>query len=251
MKQFNEKNRKDIERLVAEINAEENGNIREGMIRAYVNHLPDKERNQGEMMTDRIFYGIDIFYNELKEAEKNPEIWVEKCIEKMGEENGGGQRCDLYRDKIIQFADAAKGVITQDKIEKVLSKVDLLDKKDICVENLSGGEIQKLNIGLGLLSGADLFLLDEPASNMDFINQLKILKMLKELTKKGITSVVVMHDINLALKYGDTFFGITTEHKILHQDGIKFFTSSNLKSIFDMNFEILESNGNIYVQSVD
>ena len=124
MKQFNEKNRKDIERLVAEINAEENGNIREGMIRAYVNHLPDKERNQGEMMTDRIFYGIDIFYNELKEAEKNPEIWVEKCIEKMGEENGGGQRCDLYRDKIIQFADAAKGVITQDKIEKVLEKLD-------------------------------------------------------------------------------------------------------------------------------
>lgn len=154
----------------------------------------------------------------------------------------------------IFFSDNLKWFLSKDekdKIEKVLSKVDLLDKKDICVENLSGGEIQKLNIGLGLLSGADLFLLDEPASNMDFINQLKILKMLKELTKKGITSVVVMHDINLALKYGDTFFGITTEHKILHQDGIKFFTSSNLKSIFDMNFEILESNGNIYVQSVD
>lgn len=154
----------------------------------------------------------------------------------------------------IFFSDNLKWFLSKDekdKIEKVLSKVDLLDKKDICVENLSGGEIQKLNIGLGLLSGADLFLLDEPASNMDFINQLKILKMLKELTKKGITGVVVMHDINLALKYGDTFFGITTEHKILHQDGIKFFTSSNLKSIFDMNFEILESNGNIYVQSVD
>lgn len=154
----------------------------------------------------------------------------------------------------IFFSDNLKWFLSKDekdKIEKVLSKVDLLDKKDICVENLSGGEIQKLNIGLGLLSGADLFLLDEPASNMDFINQLKILKMLKELTKKGITSVVVMHDINLALKYGDTFFGITVEHKILHQDGIKFFTSSNLKSIFDMNFEILESNGNIYVQSVD
>lgn len=154
----------------------------------------------------------------------------------------------------IFFSDNLKWFLSKDekdKIEKVLSKVDLLDKKDICVENLSGGEIQKLNIGLGLLSGADLFLLDEPASNMDFINQLKILKMLKELTKKGITSVVVMHDINLALKYGDTFFGITAEHKILHQDGIKFFSSSNLKSIFDMNFEILESNGNIYVQSVD
>lgn len=154
----------------------------------------------------------------------------------------------------IFFSDNLKWFLSKDekdKIEKVLSKVELLDKKDICVQNLSGGEIQKLNIGLGLLSGADLFLLDEPASNMDFINQIKILKMLKEFTNKGITSVIVMHDINLALKYGDVFFGITLEHKIIRQDDIGFFNNAILKSVFDMNFEIIESNGNIYVQSAD
>lgn len=154
----------------------------------------------------------------------------------------------------IFFSDNLKWFLSKDekdKIEKVLSKLELLDKKDICVQNLSGGEIQKLNIGLGLLSGADLFLLDEPASNMDFINQIKILKMLKEFTNKGITSVIVMHDINLALKYGDVFFGITLEHKIIRQDDIGFFNNAILKSVFDMNFEIIESNGNIYVQSAD
>ena len=136
-------------------------------------------------------------------------------------------------------------------INDILEIIGLSDKKDINIENLSGGEIQKANIGLGLLSGADLFLLDEPASNMDLINQVKILKMLKELTSKGVTSVIIMHDLNLALKYADLFIGITTEHKVLQENAKEFFNVETLKKVFNMDFEIIEDRGNLYVQIVD
>ncbi len=137
------------------------------------------------------------------------------------------------------------------KIIDVLEKIGLSDKKNINIENLSGGEIQKLNIALGLLSGADLFLLDEPSSNMDLINHIKILKMLKSLTSQNITSVIIMHDLNLALKYGDMFIGITKDKKIV-QCGVKeFFSRENLKRIFDIDFKILEDGNNIYVQNID
>ncbi len=137
------------------------------------------------------------------------------------------------------------------KIIDVLEKIGLSDKKNINIENLSGGEIQKLNIALGLLSGADLFLLDEPSSNMDLINHIKILKMLKSLTSQNITSVIIMHDLNLALKYGDMFIGITKDKKIV-QCGVKeFFRRENLKRIFDIDFKILEDGNNIYVQNID
>ena len=137
------------------------------------------------------------------------------------------------------------------KIIDVLEKIGLSDKKNINIENLSGGEIQKLNIALGLLSGADLFLLDEPSSNMDLINHIKILKMLKSLTSQNITSVIIMHDLNLALKYGDMFIGITKDKKIV-QCGVKeFFRRENLKRIFDIDFKILEDGNNIYVQNTD
>lgn len=137
------------------------------------------------------------------------------------------------------------------KIDDVLVQIGLEDKKNINIENLSGGEIQKANIALGLLCNADLFLLDEPASNMDLINQVKILKMLKELTAQGITSVIIMHDLNLALKYGDEFIGVTTNHNIISKTGREFCQVETLKNVFNMDFQIFEDKDNIYVQIVD
>ena len=139
----------------------------------------------------------------------------------------------------------------KEKINNILKQIGLLDKRNINIENLSGGEIQKANIGLGLLSGADIFLLDEPASNMDLINQVKILKMLKELTKQNITSVIIMHDLNLAVKYADNFVGITQEHKIIQRSEKEFFNHQTLKNVFGIDFEIIEDRGNIYVQITD
>ncbi|MBQ4122894.1 ABC transporter ATP-binding protein [bacterium] len=154
----------------------------------------------------------------------------------------------------VFFKNTWKWFLTTDeklKIIEVLEKIELLDKKDIKIENLSGGEIQKANIGLGLLSGADLFLLDEPASNMDLINQVKILKMLKNLTSQGVSSVIIMHDVNLAIKYADEFIGVTTAHKLIQKNVKEFFNKETLKQVFDIEFEILEENDNFYVQIID
>ncbi len=139
----------------------------------------------------------------------------------------------------------------KDKINNILMRIGLYDKKNISIENLSGGEMQKINIALGLISGADVLLLDEPASNMDLNNQVNILKLLKELTSKNITIVIIMHDLSLAMKYGDNFIGITNENKIIQKNSIDFFTPENLKEIFNMNFEIVKGQNNTYVQILD
>ena len=137
------------------------------------------------------------------------------------------------------------------EIDEVLKTIGLLDKKNINIETLSGGEIQKANIGLGLLSKADLYLLDEPTSNMDIKNQIKILKMLKELTAINITSVIILHDINLALKYADEIIGVTNEHKIIQRISEEFISTSVLKQVYDMDFSIIKDTNNTYVQITD
>ncbi len=139
----------------------------------------------------------------------------------------------------------------KEKINNILMKIGLYDKKNISIENLSGGEIQKINIALGLISDADILLLDEPASNMDLNNQVNILKLLKNLTYNNITSVIIMHDLSLALKYGDNFIGITKENKIIQKDSQEFFSMENLKKIFNMDFEIIKGQNNTYVQIID
>lgn len=137
------------------------------------------------------------------------------------------------------------------KISKVLNQTDLYDKKDLYLENLSGGEIQRANIAMGLLTENKLFILDEPSSNMDLINKIKSLEMLKKLTEQNITCVVIMHDLNLVLNYGDYFIGLGYNNSIISEKKDKFFTPEILKKLYGIDFEIINNSGKMYVQIAD
>ncbi len=135
-----------------------------------------------------------------------------------------------------------------EKIKEVLELLELTEKKDTLIDNLSSGELQKANIALGLVSQADVLLLDEPTSNMDLINQIKVLDMIKKLTHKGISCIIVLHDINLSASYGDYFIGLTKTKKIIAQDKENFFTPETLKEIFGINFKVINSDEDFHIQ---
>ncbi len=117
------------------------------------------------------------------------------------------------------------------------------------IEKLSAGELQKANIALALLSGAELLLLDEPTSNMDLINQMKVLETLRHLKKCNITSLIILHDLNLASNYGDYFIGISAGHKLFSYRKNKFFTKETLKKVYNLEFEIINNEKNIFIQT--
>lgn len=142
-------------------------------------------------------------------------------------------------------------VSEKDKVNEALRAVELFYQKDIEVQNLSAGEFQKANFALGLLSGADLFLLDEPLSNMDLINQIKALNILKGLTGRDVTSVIIMHDINIAANFGDYFIGINSKCKIVTGNRDEFFKPENLNEIYNIDFRIMNDDGKIFVQIMD
>ena len=150
----------------------------------------------------------------------------------------------LFKNKWKWFLNASD----RDKVYDVLKKIELTDRMNVNIENLSAGELQKANIGLGLLSDADIFLLDEPTSNMDLVNQIKILDMIKELTKIGIASVIIMHDLNLSSSYGDNFIGISPMHKILSAPRNEFFNEKTLNEIYNISFKVVNNEEKFYVQ---
>lgn len=134
------------------------------------------------------------------------------------------------------------------KTEEILKLLELTEKKETLIDNLSSGELQKANIALGLVSEADVLLLDEPTSNMDLINQIKVLNIIKKLTAKGITCIIVLHDINLSASYGDYFIGLTKQHKIIAQNRNEFFTPEILKEIYGINFKVINSDKDFHIQ---
>ena len=134
------------------------------------------------------------------------------------------------------------------KVDEVLELLELTDKKETLIDNLSSGELQKANIALGLVSNADVLLLDEPTSNMDLINQIKVLDIIKKLTQRGISSIIVLHDINLSSSYGDYFVGISKERKIITSEKKDFIKAEILNEIFGINFKVINSEEDFHIQ---
>lgn len=133
------------------------------------------------------------------------------------------------------------------EIEDILKELHLEEKRYNYLNELSSGELQLANIGLCLASKSDFILLDEPTANLDPLNQQIILKILKKLTTQGITIVVIMHDLNVATQYGDSFT-IIYKNKSLQQ-GNKFtiFTEDNLKASYGIKFKVFTVDENIYL----
>ncbi len=78
----------------------------------------------------------------------------------------------------------------------------LSDRK---INQLSGGERQRVFISRAICQKPQIILLDEPTASLDLSHQVKIMDLMEKLKEeKGVTVVMVSHDINLAAMYGDT-----------------------------------------------
>ncbi|ASI98485.1 ABC transporter ATP-binding protein [Thermococcus celer] len=74
------------------------------------------------------------------------------------------------------------------------------------LNQLSGGELQKVVIARALAQEARVLLLDEPTNNLDLKSQLELMRLVKKLSvERGITVLLVVHDVNIALRFADEF----------------------------------------------
>ena len=88
------------------------------------------------------------------------------------------------------------------KIDEALHLTGLFAIKDNMITNLSGGEKQRGIIARALAQEPLILLLDEPVSNLDIRYQQEIFELLNALNReKGITIIIISHDLNLAAQY--------------------------------------------------
>jgi iron complex transport system ATP-binding protein len=72
------------------------------------------------------------------------------------------------------------------------------------LDQLSGGEQQRVLIARALCQQPQVILLDEPTASLDLSHQIRIMDLMEKLKiEKGVTVVMVSHDVNLAAMYGD------------------------------------------------
>lgn len=107
--------------------------------------------------------------------------------------------------------------------ENVLDWVGLLDKKDYYPSQLSGGQQQRVGIARAVALDPEVILFDEPTSALDPELVGETLDVIKKVAKKGITMVVVTHEMAFAEE---------VSNKVIFMDGGKVVEEGTPKEIF-------------------
>lgn len=104
----------------------------------------------------------------------------------------------LYRkenviDTMVYFGEL-KGI--KEPLEwsrRYLKRVGLSDKETEKVEKLSGGQQQKIQLGITIMGNPKLLILDEPTKGFDPMNRRLLMEIIEELHKKGTSIIMVTH----------------------------------------------------------
>ena len=113
--------------------------------------------------------------------------------------------------KLLSQAEAKKRALA------MLKEINLYDKKDSYPISLSGGEKQRVAIIRTLILEPRLILLDEPTSALDPEMTKEVIELIKHLKDKGITLIIVSHEMEFVKEFSNRIIFIESYIKILTQ----------------------------------
>lgn len=115
------------------------------------------------------------------------------------------------------------------------------------INELSGGELQKVCIARALAQEPRLLLLDEPTSSLDLKNQVGILDAIRGIvTERRMAAVMTMHDLNLALRFADRYIFLK-QGKVLAWGRPDRIDPQTVEEAYGIGVDILRHNGHVVV----
>ena len=132
-------------------------------------------------------------------------------------------------------------------VEQILTDMHLEEYAFRNVEELSGGERQKIAIARAMAQEPKLMVFDEPTGNLDLANEQLIIEEARRLAKaKNIGILSSLHDLNQALQLGDKFFFLKDGY-VKYTGGPEIITPEVVKDIFDIDVQICQIDGRTVV----
>ena len=134
----------------------------------------------------------------------------------------------LPHRSLMGYGDAADRNI----VEEALTRTDLTDLADRLVTQLSGGERQRV------------LLLDEPTNHLDIGHQFALLDLVRTIKA---TTVIVLHDLNLAARVCDQLVLLAEKHLVATGSCEDVLQPDLLSKVYEVNVERITHNGHIHL----
>lgn len=141
------------------------------------------------------------------------------------------QALELVLQGRFPYLDYPRRYRQQDKkaAREAMERLGIADLANRPLATLSGGQRQKVYIAMALAQDTKVLLLDEPTAFLDIGHQLGLMETLTELARDGKTVLAVLHDLSLAMEYGQhltvlaqgTVLGQGAPEEVYRQDALE------------------------------
>ena len=124
-------------------------------------------------------------------------------------------------------------------VDEALEAVGMTAFADRALLSLSGGERQRVALGMALAQQPRLLIVDEPSNHLDIAAQLSIMSLLRRLASEGVTVVVALHDLALALEFSDNALVLSRGLRIAHGPTLETLSDELISTVYGVEARIL------------
>ncbi|MGB9637802.1 MAG: metal ABC transporter ATP-binding protein [bacterium] len=132
-----------------------------------------------------------------------------------------------------------------EEVNKIIELLNLKDKENSKISELSGGQLQKVLLARALVKNIKILILDEPTNFIDPKSKIELIDIISEIKNTlNITILMISHDLNIVYKLTDKLVCINRKASVSKLDNKnpknREEVQKNLKSIYSQNFKYIE-----------
>lgn len=154
---------------------------------------------------------------------------------------------DIVVRDVVALGRFAHGDTASEAIKQAMIATDTLKFADRTTGRLSGGELARVMLARVLAGQPDWILADEPLASLDPAYQLDMVSRFREIADQGTAVLIVLHDINLAVKLADDVLMLKSGSLLAAGNAVDVLTAKNLGELYDI--AVSESSENNFQMS--
>lgn len=125
-----------------------------------------------------------------------------------------------------------EGVADRDAVDRAMATCDVVGLADRPMGTLSAGEQQRTRLARALAQEPDTLVLDEPTASLDISHEMGIFELLRSLADRGVTVLMVTHNLNVAARYADRLLLLDRGRPAAEGTADRVFTRVNLERVY-------------------
>lgn len=165
---------------------------------------------------------------------------------------------DITVEQLIAFGRTPYRKIMQNRsdederfIEWAMEVTDVEKYRQTEMSRLSGGQRQRVWIAMALAQNTKILFLDEPTTYLDIRYQIDILELVKKLnTEYRITIIMVLHDINQAIRFSDRIIGLKDGCVVVQGNPEEVVDEECIKQLYGISLGVTTIDGQKFVVTV-